>query len=208
MSIIISNKIENSDYQWTNRQPEDLNYLRPNGFRFMIQSMPNTTYFCQSATIPTVTLGYATQNTPIVDIPFPGEKVTYGELTIRFMIQENMSNYIELYEWMANLGGVDNGKYAIDLRTRKEAYRVSDVQVDATAEERPARRKTDKTDFSDATLLILGSDFEPVGSFLFQDCFPISLSGVDFDVSSGNVQYLQASATFKYRLFFADSLKT
>lgn len=198
-----SSKIDNPDYNWTNRQPDDLNYLRPNGFRFLIQSLPNVTYFCQSATIPTVNLGYATQSTPLVDIPYPGEKVTYGELNIRFMIQENMKNYIELYEWMANLGGTDSGRYKIENRSNTQAYRLGDASHTGD----PVRRKTDKTDFSDATLFILGSDNEPVGRISFEDCFPISLSGVEFDVSTGNVQYLQASATFKYRLFMIDSLK-
>ena len=206
----ISGKIYNPDYNWTNRQPDDLNYLRPHGFQFFIQSLPTVNYFCQSATIPSVTLGYATQQTPIVDIPYPGEKVTYGELVIRFMIQENMQNYIELYNWMANLGGVDNGRYHIDLRTFKEQYRTDNNSITPWSPEhdnRPSKRKSDKTDFSDAVLLILGSDNEPVGRIFFQDCFPINLTGVDFDISSGNVQHLQATATFKYKLFFADRLK-
>jgi hypothetical protein len=61
-------------------------------------------------------------------------------------------------------------------------------------------------EYSDAALLVLDSDNLPISRLNFMDCFPISLSGLDFDISSGNVQYFVAQAVFKYRSFTVESL--
>ena len=66
-------------------------YLKPNSFKFLINRAPNVTYTCQSANIPVLQLGAPMQNTPFVDIPQFGDKVQYGEFTIRFLINEDMS---------------------------------------------------------------------------------------------------------------------
>lgn len=204
MTLRESEKLSiSSEASWAKRQPTELNYLRPNGFRFFIQSLPQVTYFCQAASIPTVSLGFATQSTSVIDIPYPGEKVSFSELSVKFIVQEDMSNYIELFQWIADLGGVDGDKYGLDKRTKREEFRIPGLVVPPKK-----ARKTDRTDFSDATLIILGSNENPVAKVQFMDCFPISLTSVDFDVSTGNTQYFTSIATFKYSSFEVDSLLT
>jgi hypothetical protein len=175
--------------EWSRKQPEKIDYLRPNGFRFLIHSLPKVTYFCQSANIPQISLGVATQPTPLVDIPLPGEKITYSELTIRFMIQEDLANYTELYNWMLGLG-----------------FPTSREQFSKLIGGRPmlfpeVNYKADGGEVSDATLLVLDSNNQAAAQIMFYDCFPVALSGLDFDVSTGNMQYFQASATFRYRQY-------
>ena len=85
------------------------NYLRPNSFKFLIAKMPNVTYTCQSANLPALNLGAAMQQTPFVDIPHPGDKVFFGEFIIQFLINEDMSNYKELYDWIASIGVPSGG---------------------------------------------------------------------------------------------------
>jgi hypothetical protein len=195
MSTIIT------EAQWINRQPEELDFLRPNGFRFMIQSLPKVTYFCQAANIPAITLGFAVHHTPLVNIPRPGEKLDFGELTIRFMIQEDMANYIELYDWLIALGFPENHNQ-FQQRVNAQSFRAPQINnLDAGVQ-----RKTDITEYSDATLMVLNSNNLPIVRLNFVDCFPISLSGLDFDVSSGNTQYFVGNAVFKYRMFSVESL--
>ena len=73
--------------------PQVVNYLRPNAFRFSIKDLPNTAYTCQSANLPSLQLGFVNQPNPFVDIPRIGDKLTYGDFTIRFIIAEDMRNY-------------------------------------------------------------------------------------------------------------------
>lgn len=189
-----------SELQWVIRQPDELDYLRPNGFRFFIQSLPKVNYFCQSANIPAINLGAVRQATPFVDFPLPGEKLTFSELNIRFMIQEDMANYIELYNWMISLGFPDS-REQYGKRYREQSFRDPHGSVNLP-------RKSDMTDYSDATLMVLGSDYNEVARLNFQDCFPISLSGVNFDVSRGDTQYFAADVVFLYRVFTVESLTT
>jgi hypothetical protein len=201
-----SSKINITEAQWINRQPSELDYLRPNGFKFLIQSLPKVTYFCQSANIPALTLGFATQATPFVTIPRPGEKLDFGELTIKFLIQEDMSNYIELYNWIIALGFPESRRQ-FQERFTAQSFRDPSVTSTTMADGTPSARKTDATEYSDATLLVIDSDNLPIARLNFSDCFPTSLSGVDFDVSTGDTQYFAAQAVFKYRTFTVESLQ-
>ena len=175
--------------QWGRKQPDNLDFLRPNGFRFLIQSLPKVTYFCQSANIPEIRLGVAIQPTPFVDIPRPGEKLDFSELTIKFMIQEDLANYMELYNWMMGLG-FPTSRDQFRKLTSGQAITGNDVNF-----------KADGGELSDASLIVLGSDNHRVAQINFYDCFPISLTGMEFDVSSTNTQYFQAAAVFKYRQY-------
>ena len=38
-----------SDASWSNNNPNELDYLRPNAFKFQIHNIPNVSYFCQAA---------------------------------------------------------------------------------------------------------------------------------------------------------------
>ena len=68
-------------------KPDTLNYLKPNGFQFNIDTLPNVSFFCQSAMIPALTLSTAFLANPLVDFTVPGTNLTYDELTIKFIVQ-------------------------------------------------------------------------------------------------------------------------
>ena len=84
--------------------------------------MPNVTYTCQSANLPALNLGAAMQQTPFVDIPHPGDKVFFGEFIIQFLINEDMSNYKELYDWIASIGVPSGGDQYGSLTYRANPY--------------------------------------------------------------------------------------
>ena len=79
---------------YANSLPTTYDYLRPNAFRFSVKDIPNVSFTCQSANLPQLALGFATQPTPFTDIPRIGDKLDFGEFTIRFLISEDMSNYL------------------------------------------------------------------------------------------------------------------
>ena len=87
-----------------NRQPTKLDYSSPTQFRFLINQLPKVEYFTTEANIPGITLGEGTYATPLKDIPILGDKLTYDDLTITFIVDENLENYIELHNWITSLG--------------------------------------------------------------------------------------------------------
>ena len=168
------------------------NYLRPNAFRFSIKNLPSVAFTCQSANLPSLALGYTTQPTPFLDIPHVGDKNVFGDFTIRFIITEDMSNYIELYEWLVALGFPnDYNQYRNFTGERLNRFPfVRDASGGSIA-----------IAYSDATLTILDSNNVPKTNINFKDTFPVSVEALDFDISSSSVEYFVGIASFKYKLF-------
>lgn len=168
------------------------NFLRPNAFRFSIKDLPNTAYTCQSANLPSIQLGFASQPTPFVDRPVIGDKLAYGDFTIRFLISENMSNYLELYEWLVALGFPNNyGQYRAFTGERLSRFPFF----------KNARGDTEALVYSDGTLTILDSNNVPKTNIILRDLFPTSVEALDFDVTSSSIDYFVGIASFKYKTF-------
>jgi hypothetical protein len=162
-----------------------------------VKDIPNASYTCQSANIPDIQLGYALQPTPFVDVPVIGDKLNFGELAIRFLISEDMSNYLELYRWLVALGFPnDYNQFSTFVKDRPSRFPFVTRQ-DGTSE---------ILAYSDATLTILDSTNTAKVNIIFKNLFPTSLSALDFDIASGSVEYFTAIASFKYTIFEVDPL--
>lgn len=175
-----------------NRTITEFDGLRPTAFTFGVQKLPNVSFFVQSASLPPMGLGIANFDTPLVNIPLTGDKLTFDTLTIRFQIQENFQNYLELYNWMVILGFPQDraqfGEKNPRARTRPDVSR-------------PPLRKNDLEDYSDATLTVFSSDNNPVISWRFIDCFPIRLEALEFDSTERSGDIMIGQATFAYRQY-------
>jgi hypothetical protein len=173
-------------------------YLRPNGFKFDIKDIPNTSFTCQSANLPQLSLGAAMQSTPFTDIPRIGDKLSFGELNIRFLISEDMSNYIELYNWLFALGfPKDYNQFYTYVQKRPSRFPFhTNLQG-----------KTEVLAYSDGTLTVLDSTNVPIVNIIYKNLFPVSLEGLDFEIASASVNYFTAIAVFKYETFEVQSLK-
>ena len=168
------------------------NYLRPNAFRFSIKDLPKIAYTCQSANLPALSLGFAVQPSPFLDIPHVGDKNSFGDFTIRFLISEDMSNYLELYEWLVALGFPnDYNQYRNFTAERLNRFPF------VTHSGGPSGAVA----YSDGTLTILDSNNVPKTNIIFKDIFPISVEALDFDITSSSVEYFVGVASFKYKLF-------
>ena len=44
------------------------------------------------------------QSTPIADIPLPSDTITFSDLEITFLVDENLENYREIHGWMYGIG--------------------------------------------------------------------------------------------------------
>ena len=80
-------------------QIDNRNFLAPVGFKFNLKRSPGVAYFCNSANIPDLNLGVANQPNYLRDIPVPGDKIDFGDLNIRFLVDEDLTNYMEIQKW-------------------------------------------------------------------------------------------------------------
>ena len=182
------------------RQPTKLDYSSPTQFRFLINQLPKVEYFTTSANIPGIGLGDGVLNRPFKDIPLLGDKLTYEDLAISFIVDENLENYIEMHTWLTSIGFPKDRSQFSDFRsttsnvktsTRGESKDIGDVR--ASTPELPM--------YSDATLTILTNKNNPVVECRFADVFPTSLSGLDYNQNQTDVEYLTATVNFKYKIY-------
>ena len=173
------------------KQIANRNYMSPLGFKLIITKTPKVDFLCQSANIPQISMGTAIQPTYLKDIPVPGDKVLYDDLTVRFLVDEKMENYLAIYKWITGLGYPESlGQF--------DQLRKDDIRTNASASDEADPRYFE---FSDATLQVLGSNYKPSIHVNFKDAFPISLSTLDFDVSQRDYSFFTASVTFKYTIY-------
>ena len=183
-----------------NRQPTALDYSSPTQFRFLINQLPKVQYFTTEANIPGITLGEGTFSTPLKDLTLLGDKLSYDDLTISFIVDENLENYIEMHTWLTSIGFPKDRKQFSDFRsttsnvataTRGESKDIGDVRATT-----PELAMT-----SDAVMTILTNKNNPVVECRFADVFPTSLSGLTYSQNQTDVEYLTATVNFKYKLY-------
>ena len=132
-------------------------------------------------------LGVAEQPTYLRDIPTPGDKIDFGDLSIRFLVDEDLVNYMELQKWIRGLGYPESMKDFADLE--KEAII------------KPKFANRGDNIYSDGTLQILSSNLVAKFNVNFKDLFPVSLSTITFDATDTDIEYFTAEATFKYTIY-------
>lgn len=150
-------------------QPDNLNNATINNFRMVFSKLPTMEFFITSCNIPSITLGEAIAPNYNIDRPLLGDKLTYGELSLEFLVDEELRNWEEIHNWMLSIGTPS-----------------STAQYDALGQ------------YSDASLIVTTNSGNPVVEFKFIDSFPTSLGDLQFS-NAGAADTLVGSASFRFR---------
>ena len=153
-------------------------YLQPISFQFSCPKTPTLNYFVQSVSIPAVDSAAALQPTALVPAPVPGQDFTYNPLTVSFIIDENMNNWLEVYNWMISTKATD--------------------RFDRVAE--PADQ------FADATVMVMNNKMQAIRRIEFSRIFPTNLSEISFDSANTDPGPILATATFAYTYYEVSEL--
>jgi len=164
-------------------QPDNKNFLYPTNFRFVLQRAPNLTYFSQSGALPSITLGQIDHETPFIKIPEVGDKLVFDAYSLRFRVDESMANYLEVYNWLQDVGFPDNFGQS-KFRSPEQVGLIPSSEV-----------------LSDGTLMVLTNAMNPRIQITFIDMFPISLAPVNFDSTVSDSTPLECDVSFAYRKF-------
>ena len=169
------------------RQIQNRNFLAPTGFKLVLNRAPKVAFFSNAANIPGIILGEATQPTYLKDIPTPGDKIVFDDFNIRFLVDEDLKNYMELQNWIRGLGFPE---------TLKEIYDLQDEERDVDMS------KSNTMDiYSDGTLTVLGSNYNAIFKVNFSDLWPYSLTTLNFDATDTDVNFFTAEVGFKYTIY-------
>ena len=180
------------------RQPDQLDYASPTQFRFGIHQLPKVEFFTVSANLPGISAGTATHATPFKDIPIMGEKLDYENLSISFIVDEYLENYISLHNWMIGYGFPRDRE---QFRTFRDVTSNTPADGGTPSVDIIGSATPDKAMYSDAFLQILSNKNNPILEVSFENAFPISLSALNFTQTATDVEYMIATAEFAYQIY-------
>jgi len=164
-------------------QPNNLNLLQAISFETSFQRIPNCSYFCQKVAIPSMVLGTAVQSTFFSDIPVEGEKLSFDPLNISFVVDEDMQNYQEIYNWLLSIGFPDEHSQFTSLQKP------------------PNNNQTDGM-YSDISILVNTNKAKPSYNIVFKDAFPITLGSIEFDAAAESLDPIIVDASFMFTSIF------
>ncbi len=168
-------------------QIQNRNFLSPIGFKFVLNKAPKVAFFSNTANIPRIDLGTTVQPNYLRDIPVPGDKMEFEDFTLRFLVDEDLENYIEIQNWIRGLGFPENLKEIYDLQTNTAGVNNKQNPMNNI--------------YSDGTLEVLNSNKNINFKVVFRDLFPYTLSSLDFDATDEDVNYFTAEVVFKYTMY-------
>jgi hypothetical protein len=161
--------------------PSNKNFLSPLNFTFQIKKAPHVNFFIQKVNIPSIALRSIETSNPFVKLPYPGDHIDFGELKIVFKVDEDLQNFLEIHNWMKALGKPE------DFAQYKAISNIPSY--------------TGEGIYSDISVIILSSSKVANYDISYADAFPVSLSDLNFTTTDNDVNYIEASATFKYSYY-------
>jgi hypothetical protein len=155
---------------------ENFNYLQPTSFKLVIdrRNYPNLEFFCQNVTHPGMIM--SSVEVPfrkVAGVPFPGDTLTFNELSTNIILDENMQGYDEMFAWMRRLLDTNMGN----------------VTTQAISS------------YADITLSILSSHNNTTKQVRYIDCIPTSLGDINFTSTSGGTEFITFNASFRFNYF-------
>ena len=175
----------------TFHQLENRNYLSPTGFYFTVVRAPKVGYFGTQINVPSINLPEATQVNYLKNIPRAGDKMSFEDLTLTFMVDEDLVNFMEIQNWMRGLGFPESLTEIYDWQEKTNNYDYPNSY----------QYEGGLNLYSDGTLLIYNSQQIPHMKVTFEDLWPSNLTLLQFDSQLNTEQFLKASVTFKYKVY-------
>jgi hypothetical protein len=168
------------------RNPVSTNNQLPNRFRLQMKRAPNVEYWCQQVVIPGFSLPSVRTSTPFVDIPKPGDHIEFEDLGVSFLVDDQLGNYLEMFDWGKSLGFPDNfAQYAELLR--------APVILDAGVT-------------SEISVFILNGSQQPTFRFTFRNAFPFALGSLTLDSTDPGLTRLVCHVGFKFIDFHVEKI--
>jgi hypothetical protein len=161
--------------------PTNTNLAQASKFLLSFSRLPSMQYFCTKVNLPGITFGEATQQTPLIDAPIPGDKMVYDAFEIDFLIDEALLSWTTIQDWIRGMAFPENTDQYKNLNMQQQ------LQL-----------RNQQPQYSDASLTILTNKNNPIVTVQFSQLFPISINSLQFDTAQDATNILTGSASFKF----------
>lgn len=155
--------------------PENTNLLQTNKFTFIIPNLPFVSYQCQSVSFPGVSTSEVLVETPLSATYRHGDKLQFDPLVLTFMVDEDMRNWEEAFNWIKGLTFPTSGREYTEQK-KKGLYHDGTLTINKNSNIRNMR-------------------------FYFTACHPTSLGPINFSTSDDANMVALADLTLRYDTF-------
>lgn len=154
---------------------DNINYLQPSKFQVVIdrRRFANLNFFAQSFQHPNITTQAAEvpyrQYSSSPSVP---DSFSYGELSVQFIMDEDMRSYMEIHNWLKN--NVENEFQSQDK---------------------------DEPTYADIVITILSSKNNVNKKIKYRNAFPVSIGEVPFEANVDGTTVITYPVSFRYTYF-------
>ncbi len=160
------------------KNPDNINLMYQDKFKFVLQDVKHVEFFCYRVNVPGMSMSYQSIPTPTNQMFVGGKKLHYEDLTLSFRVNEDLTNYKEIFNWLVGIVGPQDTE---QFKTFNDGKLLAAPKYNI---------------FRDATLFSLTNSSNPNIQINFKDLFPFSLSGLDMDNASTDT--VTATVGFRY----------
>jgi hypothetical protein len=164
--------------------------LNRNNFRLLIDKVPTVEYYVRTVNIPGVQFGETVQSAGVgLDAFFPGDKASFDTLEVSFLVDEDLENFVEMYNWIDSIVPLSDpklyGTYTDTAVTRTNVLASID---------------NDRNQYSDITLVINTNKNLPNRYIRFHDAFPTSLGSIELE-SGADAEPAVVTVSFRFSYY-------
>lgn len=164
--------------------------LNRNNFRLLIDKVPTVEYYVRTVNIPGVQFGETVQSAGVgLDAFFPGDKASFDTLEVSFIVDEDLENFSEIYNWIDSI---------VPLNDPALYGTYTDTAVNRT--NILASIDNDRNQYSDITLVINTKKNVPNRYIRFHDAFPVSLGSIELE-SGADAEPAIVSVSFRFSYY-------
>jgi len=159
------------------------NFLQPTGFKMLInrKNFPNLEYFAQSFTHPDMTASAVElPYSRVSSVPFAPDKISFGELSVNVILDEELNSYQEMQNWLERL---------VETKEKRPMGLSGTVDYDVSP-----------PTYADITLSVLSSANNTLKQIRYIACMPTSIGSVNFEAVSTE-QNIAYPVNFRYTYF-------
>ncbi len=192
-------QITTGEVSAVHRQPEVFDYSQSNQFKIFFPIFPTTEWFVVRANIPSVQLGQGDQFTPFVQIAVVGDHITYGDFSVTFIVDENLKNYMEMYNWVKNIGFPFSHDQFNTLPRPDYQDKSGGQNYDADSD--TYSKANDRDLYTDIVLQIMTSKNNLVAQCEIYEAFPTTIGAIEYSQQETDMTYATCEVGFAYSWF-------
>ena len=172
------------------RNPINTDLLQSTKFQVIFERMPSVTYFCQSVNLPGISLTEIMRPTPFIDLYHPGEKAVYDTFNITFLVNEDMSAWRELHDWIRGATFPTDFKEYLNLGRQTNASYFQSVYNN----KRPVV-------YTDGVMTIYSNKNNPRFRVKYSDVFTTYVGSLSFNTGDSAENIITCDATFRFSYY-------